>query len=332
MSNKILQPSLSFQLISKYRAELMGLAILGVLWGHMMNETWQPVLFAQLARLIHTAGFIFLSGFGLYYAFQKNSSVSAFYKKRLTRIFLPFAMITYWFFIIAFACGEDSGLQFITNLTATSFWFYGEAHSWAMWYVSATILLYLLFPLLYHILFKGNRPIYGLLGIGVLYAVSLFAIARYCPEYWMNTRIFWARFIMFPLGIFTGYLSVNARQVSFLQIGLYFAICILLAALAKIAIDDEIYSVTRTLIGLPFMTLLLHLCSRWNWVQRGILRPLQFLGVHSYELYLMHVTVFYLCRNIIGMDSAISMAVGIVLALLLCKPVHVGIQQIMNKM
>ena len=331
MSNKILQSSLPIQLISRYRAELMGLAIFGVLWGHMMNETYQPVLFSQLARLIHTAGFIFLSGFGLYYAFQKNSSISAFYKKRLTRILLPFVLITYWFFIVAFVCKEDTWLQFITNLTATSFWFYGEAHSWAMWYVSATIVLYILFPLLYYILFRFKKPIYGLVVISVLYVVMLFTIAHLAPNYWMNTRIFWARFIMFPLGIFTGYLSANARQVSFLQIGLYFAICILLAALAKIAIDDEIYSVTRTLIGLPFMTLLLHICSRWNWAQKGILKPLQFLGIHSYEIYLMHVMVFYLCRNIIGINSAISMVVGIVLALLLCKPIHTGIQQIMNK-
>lgn len=81
----MLQYSFQFETISKYRAELMGLAILGVMWGHLMNDTYQPSIFAQLARLVHTPGFLFLSGFGLYYSFSNNSDVHLFFKKRIAR-------------------------------------------------------------------------------------------------------------------------------------------------------------------------------------------------------------------------------------------------------
>lgn len=331
MSNKLTHTSLPVDIISQYRTELMGFAIFGVLLGHLMNETWQPVILSQITRLIHTAGFIFLSGFGLYYAFQKNRNLAFFYKKRLIRIFVPFALITYWFFILAYACGEESLGKCFTDLTATSFWFFGEAQTWAMWYVSATIVLYLLFPLIYYVLFAFRSPAIGLAAISVVYAVSLYLIACFCPDYWMDTRIFFARFIMFPLGIFTGYLSANAKKVSAVQIICYFAVCIVMAAVAKLWIDDEIYAVIRTLIGLPLVTLFLHWLSKRKWAETVIFRPLHFGGVYSYELYLIHVIIFYLCRNIIGINSAVSMIIGIGISLLICQPVHKGINRLFEK-
>ena len=332
MANNFQNISIPFNIISIYRAELMGCAIFGVLWGHLMNETWQPVIFSQIARLIHTAGFIFLSGFGLYYAFRKNSNIKHFYTRRLTRILIPFILLTYWFFIVAFAYGEDSPIKFITNLTATSFWFYGESGSWAMWYVSATILLYILFPALFYILFANNKPVLGLFYICIFYIVALSVLAYFCPLYWQNTRIFFARFIMFPLGMFAGYLSANARQASLGQICLYFIGCFILAFAAKLWIDDEIYSVLRTLIGLPVIAIILHCINKWNWTKIIIFTPLKFLGVYSYELYLMHVMIFYLCQRIIGLSSAISMSIGIALALLLCVPVQRLINLLQNKL
>ena len=322
MRNKLRDISIPINLISTYRTELMGLAILGVMWGHLMNETWQPVIFSQLARLIHTAGFIFLSGFGLYYAFQKNKNTKSFYKKRLIRIITPFVFITYWFFITAYACGEESLLQFIADLTTTRFWIYGEAHSWAMWYVSATVLLYLLFPLIYRTLFIGKKTIYGLSVITILYIMALWTIAQLYPAYWINTRIFWARLIMFPLGIFSGHLAYQSKAASLIQIVIYFIGCSLLAIIAKLWIDDEIYAVARTLIGLPLVTILLYYLAKLNWTSNLVFKPLQFLGIHSYELYLIHVIIFYFCKNIIELQSSVSMIIGIFVALVLCRPIH----------
>ncbi len=90
--------------ISKYRSELMGLAILGVMCGHFMNHTYQNNLLFSIARIIHTPGFLFLSGFGLYYSFVNNSNLGSFYLKRLKRLYFPFLLIsTPFFFRIAFA-------------------------------------------------------------------------------------------------------------------------------------------------------------------------------------------------------------------------------------
>lgn len=328
MRNRIHNISISISIISTYRAELMGCAILGVLWGHLMNETWQPAVLAQLARLIHTAGFIFLSGFGLYYAFKKNDDINYFYKKRLSRILVPYVLLTYWFFITAFICGIDVPIKFIMNLTATSFWLYGEANSWAMWYVSATLMLYVLFPFIYYILFLCKKPIFGLSAITVFYIIALLTVAQLCPNYWMSTRIFLARFIMFPLGIFAGYLACQAKKVSLIQIIIYIIGCTLLAIIAKLWIDDEIYAVIRTLIGLPLMTIGLYWLKKCKWTDIYIFKPLRFLGTYSLEIYLIHVTIFYFCRNIICINSAVSMIIGIMVALISCKPIHYGIQRL----
>lgn len=65
-------------LFSEYRAELMGIAIIGVLIGHTIilgnitiNNTFIKFL-NIIPRLAFTQGFLFLSGFGLCYSFTKN--------------------------------------------------------------------------------------------------------------------------------------------------------------------------------------------------------------------------------------------------------------------
>lgn len=80
----------------------MGVAILGVMMGHLMNHTVQPSTLGHMARLVHTPGFLFFSGFGLYYSFTKDSCLSRFYAKRVLRLYIPFVIITSCFFYISY--------------------------------------------------------------------------------------------------------------------------------------------------------------------------------------------------------------------------------------
>ena len=223
MSNNLLHISFPINMFSSYRAELMGVAIFGVLWGHIMNETWQPVLLSQLARLVHTAGFIFLSGFGLFYAYSKSSSLLSFYRRRITRLVIPFILLTYWFFMAALFTGVDSIPKFIANISAIAFWIYGEAHSWAMWYVSVTLLLSLMFPLFYSLIFRQRkRPVLYLILLIGIYLVFIGSIYHFFPTYWVNTEIGWTRVIIFLLGMYAGYLAQNNKELNLIQIIIYF--------------------------------------------------------------------------------------------------------------
>ncbi len=65
--------------ISKYRQELMGIGIVGVLLSHLVtvggfDTNYMLVKFLLLFKqLVYTQGFLFLSGFGLYFSLSKNS-------------------------------------------------------------------------------------------------------------------------------------------------------------------------------------------------------------------------------------------------------------------
>lgn len=68
----------SVELFSKYRNELMGIAIIGVLVVHVLSfgkieaSNLGVTIIFFISRLAFTQGFLFLSGFGLYYSFKKN--------------------------------------------------------------------------------------------------------------------------------------------------------------------------------------------------------------------------------------------------------------------
>ena len=83
----------NYNLISKYRTVLMGIAIILIMFCHMdVAQTHNDIPSTSLARALHffTVGvdvFLFLSGVGLYYSYtKKKQSYGEFEKKRLVRM------------------------------------------------------------------------------------------------------------------------------------------------------------------------------------------------------------------------------------------------------
>lgn len=72
-------PKFEVDAISKFRTELMGVSILGIMlahiwgWTEIQNDALQQFV-DWFSRLSHTNGFLLLSGFGLYYALSKHIS------------------------------------------------------------------------------------------------------------------------------------------------------------------------------------------------------------------------------------------------------------------
>lgn len=94
----------SVELFSKYRSELMGIGIIGVLVAHSigLGEIATPSnlymkIIAFIPRLAFTQGFLFLSGFGLYYSFAKNGNIREFYVRRINRLLIPFIVLSVCF-------------------------------------------------------------------------------------------------------------------------------------------------------------------------------------------------------------------------------------------
>ena len=74
----IIKLSISYNIISKYRTELMGVAMINVLtlhilsWTQFSNPHWLSFLLSASGGLVFTEGFLFLSGYGLVYSIKNR--------------------------------------------------------------------------------------------------------------------------------------------------------------------------------------------------------------------------------------------------------------------
>lgn len=139
----------SLQTIRKFRNLLMGYAILGVLVGHILvfgdvESSSCANALLWLSGLVHTAGFLFLSGFGIFYSLHKKGSIGDFYKRRGERFLLPFLLLALLFYILVCYVNGYGLLQYLSYISTAEFWLHGNYHG--MWYIAVSLLLYVITP------------------------------------------------------------------------------------------------------------------------------------------------------------------------------------------
>lgn len=152
------------------RAELMALAIIGVLVTHLngLFEATTPAISIMkkginfLFQSVYVEGFIFLSGMGVFYSLRKNK-IGIYYKNRIKRVVLPFMLIGFLFFMIL--CRGDL-LRFLAMLTTAEFWLHGNYYG--MWYIAIALFCYLIAPMIYDFVFKSNMAVVAKLTVVLL--------------------------------------------------------------------------------------------------------------------------------------------------------------------
>ncbi len=163
-------------LLSTYRTQLMGIATLMIIICHTYNTVELP----HIIRKIFVYGnlgvdiFLLLSGIGCYYSLRKRKDKFAFWHRRITRLLIPYLLITLPFAIFALAIGQENILDFVWRMTAMEFWLYHKG----AWFVSLMIPLYLISPFLFHK--KGTLQTNHQGGIAIVILISvLFTILSY---------------------------------------------------------------------------------------------------------------------------------------------------------
>jgi peptidoglycan/LPS O-acetylase OafA/YrhL len=149
------------QLISKYRTELMGIAILWIVFYHLQIDLGESLYLAPL-HIIQTLGyggvdlFFFLSGFGVTAGWlSKNYNIAEFYKKRLIRI-IP----TYWLWMLLYGFLQLALFQnfkirgFIADFLGIGFL---SGKSYNSWFIPAIVVCYLIFPLTIRFLMRSDK-------------------------------------------------------------------------------------------------------------------------------------------------------------------------------
>ena len=332
---------ISFSDISKYRQELMGLAILGVLFSHIVSlgqGTGYIVTFPfkVFDNLVFTQGFLLLSGFGLYYSWTKEHSVWHYFKKRIGRLMIPFWIMSVPFYLYVCAILNNDYGKFVENILTAYFWLHGNN---GMWYISITVLLYILFPLLYKIIFSKSNPkavAVRALCVFILMEAINGLIYVCAPSYYDMVSIGITQAPIFVIGMLFGYYSSHKYMFSRRTMMWLILVLVVLVGIKRISPFFQ----APMILTLRIVTIIL-VCYIFNKVMflKNVMGGVKWCGKYTLELYVLHLHIYGLilqCRPF-GTDVVYGMKysfweilVAVVLSLLLCVPIN-RISNILSK-
>jgi len=248
--------------------------------------------------------FFFFSGLCLGLSVNKhdyqNTGWKNYYKRRLSRIFLPYLIICIPYYLWAAAFESSGGVAkkvavFFANLSSASFWLRGTQTTW---YVYGILVFYALFPAIYTFV-KRNvfwKRITLLLGM-VLFAV----LAAYVPIL-KHSLIVWARLPIFTIGVISGTEQYKDRGPKTREVVVAVIIVVMIGWItskSELSESFNIPSVYRLLLYIPLTVALLLLLSMVG-KKIGVL---EWVGSVSLEVYLIHITLLHPLRYYGIMDA-----------------------------
>ena len=307
---------ISFSSLSKYRAQLMGVATLMIIMCHA--NPYGVQLPRVLSRIFSYGNigvdiFLFVSGVGLTYSLDKVKFANfeelwQWYRRRYVRILLPYLLISLTILPLKTWLDTDGNwLRMLCDVTTLPFW----THHRSAWFVALLIPLYLLTPLFYRVIIsKSIRK--TIVGGGILIAISQ-VLSMYHPvgesDIWHNITFCLCRTTSFFAGMTLTPLVKSDKRVNVLYVLCSFLP--LYGVCHKICPEHTF----QILQALPILALI-------SWIfehmpkESYIYNLLAWFGTLSLESYLCNV---YLCAftKQMGIHSYILVVVaGITLSLI----------------
>lgn len=322
---------ISFRDISKYRQELMGLAILGVLFSHIVSlgQVTDHIVtfpFKVFDNLVFTQGFLLLSGFGLYYSWTKEHSVRHYFKKRIGRLMIPFWIMSVPFYLYVCAILNNDYGKFVENILTAYFWLHGNN---GMWYISITVLLYILFPLLYKVIFSKPNPktvtVRALFVFILMEAIN--GLIYVCaPSYYNMVSIGITQAPIFVIGMLFGYYSSHKYMVSWRTMMWLILVLVVLVGIKRISPFFQ----APMILTLRIVTIIL-VCYIFNKVMflKNVMGGVKWCGKYTLELYVLHLHIYGLILQChpFGLSECcgikfefLEISIAVIIALLLCLP------------
>lgn len=292
-----------YQLLSKYRGQIMGVASIMVVLLHFVVELY-PDLHIPGATVILGRGnigvdiFLLVSGMGLWFSMSKDDNTKRFYLKRIRRVLLPALVITlpYWIWFDLFF--QRSGIfRFVLDWTGLSFWTHGVTTTW---YVSFIIICYLFYPLIFR-LQKKNRSLILWLSLFLIVICSLLAFVM--PSIYEKYEIALTRIPVFFIGSYLGEYVLNSKESPSsgkLVLDVY-TILSAFVFVASVLVNGRNHLVGTMLYryGCGGIAILICFVVCWifdKWKMKPVANIFQYFGKVSLELYLIHVMI----RNIVS--------------------------------
>lgn len=290
------------ELLSKYRAPLMGIAILMIVFFHLPIDLPVPVSYAKKICECGVDIFLMLSGFGLYNSLNRNPDVIQFYKRRAGRLFpsyIPFIIVWFVYTVIIgrlpLSAGEVPLIikQFIGNISMLGS--VTGMENQFNWYVQTICWFYLLTPVFYVLISvesKKQRNVNIAVICAVLILLNITALGN------ENVLIPFSRIFIFLLGIIFADMKNRKEEAKCLFPS---AVVIMFIGLAMwLAVGLKFYDYRRVL-GLewyPFFFIVpglsMILCAVFELINKigfgkKIITFIAVFGGASFEIYLIHI-------------------------------------------
>lgn len=299
---------ITYEIFSKYRTILMGIATLCILFFHytddcrIFNYNFEGFNYF-FNRYVSSTGvdiFLFLSGLGLYYSWKKNSQYKQFISKRLKRIIIPYLLISIPAFFIRDVLIRGEGLQSV--LAGVTFYdFLTTGDNW-FWYILMIGICYLIYPWIFEIVEENKSKIKSqltMLGVFTFSTVIAMMLQQYDSQLFSKLNIIILRIPIFIFGSFIGRASYEKRAMGkeWLILGIISLICLPLRETNKIIL-------VRYVLGMINLFLFFVLARIWEKFNRHnikltfINKIIEWFGKYSLEIYLTHVIVRSIMCNL----------------------------------
>ncbi len=201
--------------LSKNRDAIYALSIVLVMIFHSSKIDNDYLFIYNYLKRIGNIGvdiFLFMSGISLYFSMKKDENLWNFYKKRLQRIILPVLIIGIPYYFMRDVIYYKQNLWiFLKNLSGVSLFTDKIKTSW---FVTAIIILYLLYPILYRFYLKMHWSLQSLLICILLVLLFNFILKYLFPVFWRNSEIIFRRFPIFIIGSYCGKLVFDKTKIS----------------------------------------------------------------------------------------------------------------------
>ena len=252
---------------SKYRAQLMGVAIIMIMLFH-----------AHIVDccVIGVEFFIFLSAVGLYFSLTKNDDISLYIKKRFVRILPTYLVVAIPFFLYS---DRLNWRQFILDVSGLCVF----QHRWFFWFILFIMLCYLIAPFYMRVMKHRLSLVIPFVSLVVCYFLGL----RY-----PSLEIMLSRVAIFLLGLHVAKLVYDRRQVHGIWIiPVAVAALVLIPVVKGLHLYPGITNAVYCFLSIPSMAGIVMLLKK---CPRAILGILAFLGSITLEIYMLHENI---CMN-----------------------------------
>ncbi|MCQ2155611.1 MAG: acyltransferase [Bacteroidales bacterium] len=274
--------------ISDYRTPLMGIAALMIILCHSVQYGVVMNDFLSSLLIWGNSGvdiFLFLSGFGCFYSLSGSDHLLKWYKRRYTRIFVPYIILYLFYLIFDLAViGDLDWKSWIGHFLTIRFW----THHQGDWFIALLIPLYLVTPLIYKAVNNRHGSATSLiicLAILVLTSLDISNLSGMGHDIAYNTQWAFMRTVSFILGMMSARYAKMDKSINPL-------IVIPLFAAIFIGMHFCCHSVFNGwCITVPAVIICCLLCQWCTQKHTRLYTALSFMGTISLESYLTNVGI-----------------------------------------